>query len=105
MLGDPPAGRELPDQGAIELAAAVVEIFETGLTHFELRFLEAASQRPILTGQLLGIDEHPEALVETERRGGGIALLGEVGLGHRGQAQVVESVDGLFSQHAVSSCW
>ena len=60
MLGDPAAGGELADQGAIQLAPAVVEILETGLTHFEFGFFEAAAQGPILARELLGIDEHAE---------------------------------------------
>src|SRR5690606_25735756 len=66
MLGDPAAGGELADQRAIQLAPAVVEILETGLTQFELGFFEPAPQGPGLARQGLGIDEYAEALVETE---------------------------------------
>ena len=79
VLGDPTAAGELADQRAIQFAPAVVEIFETGLTHLEFGFFEASAQGPILARELLGVDEHAEAFVETQRRGGRIALLGEVG--------------------------
>ena len=73
----------MPDHGPIEFLATVIEIFETRLTQSEFGFLEPACERAILAGELLGIDEHTQALVETERRARGIALLGEVGISNR----------------------
>src|SRR5262249_3944683 len=86
IIGNPPAGRELPDQGAIEFAAAVIEILETRITQTQLRFFEATGERAVLARELLCIDEHAEPLIETERRDGGVALLREVGVGDRAEA-------------------
>lgn len=86
MLGDPAAGRELPDHRAIQFAAAtVVEILETRLAQAEFGFLEPPRERAMLSRELLGIDEHAQTLVETERRDGGVALLREVGVGNRAE--------------------
>ena len=75
MLGDPAAGRQLPDHRPIQFPPAVVEIFQTRVAQSELGLLEPARERAILAGELLGIDEHAQALVETERGARGIALL------------------------------
>jgi hypothetical protein len=86
MLGDPAAGRELPDHGAIQFAAAtVVEILETRVAQAEFGVLEPARERAILSRELLGIDEYAQALVATEGRDRGIALLREVGVGNRAE--------------------
>jgi hypothetical protein len=66
----------------------------------EFRLLEPARQRTIVAGELLGVDQHAEALVETERRGRGIALLREVGVGDRAESETAESFDGMFSPYA-----
>ena len=102
MLGDPAARGELTHQRAIQLAPTVVEILKTGLTHFQLRFFEPALQRPILTREVLGIDEHAEALIEAEGRDRRIALLGEVDVGHRAEPEMMKAFDRLFSQHAAA---
>ncbi len=57
MLGHPAAHRKLPDEGAIELAATVLEILETRLAQSELRFLQPTCERAILARELLGYPE------------------------------------------------
>ena len=66
----------------------------------QLGLFQAPLQRPILARELFGIDEDAEPLIETERCRGGIALLREIGIGHRGQAEVMQAFNGLFTQQA-----
>jgi hypothetical protein len=105
MLGDPAVGGELADQRPIEFPAAVVEIFETSVTQFEFGFLEPAAQRAILARELLGIDEDAEALIETERRGRGIALLRRDRRRPWLRAGDDEGVRSFVQSACGSSCW
>src|SRR5262249_16053097 len=65
MIDDPSAGGELPNEGAIEFASAVIKVLETGLAEPQLRFFESTRERAIVARQLLGVDQHPEAFIET----------------------------------------
>ena len=90
--------RELADERAVEAAArAVVEVFETGLRHPQLRLLQAARERAVVAIQVLGIDEHAEALVEAEGRQRRVLVLREIGVGHGAEAQVAQPVEGRRS--------
>ena len=94
MLGDPAAGGELADERAFEPAARTrVEVLETGLRDAQLGLFQPAGQRAIVAKEMLGIDEHAEALVETERGGGRVLVLGQIRVGHRPQAQGAEPVE------------
>ena len=66
MFDDPSTRRELAHQRPIQLPAAVIDVFDTRVTHFEFGFGEATAERPILSSELLGIDEHAEPLIKTE---------------------------------------
>ena len=71
----------------------------------EFGLLEPARERAIVAGELLGIDEHAEALVETERGGRGIALLGEVGVGNRAEPETCGVGRRSVQSACGSSCW
>jgi hypothetical protein len=60
--------------------------------HPEFGLLQAARERPVVAKQVLGIDEHAEALVKSERRPRRVLLLREIGVGHGAEAQVPEAV-------------
>ena len=105
MLDNPASDGELPDHGAIQAASrGVVEIFETRVRNAQLRLLQSPRQRAIVAKELLGVDEHAEALVEGEGRHRRILVLRDVGVGHGAQAQRAESVAG-HRHHEGSPSW
>ena len=76
VLGDPAAGGELADLGAIELAAGgVVEVLQAGLGEAQLGLAQIAHQALVLAPQPLGLDQQREALIEAEPGDVGLAAL------------------------------
>ena len=67
VLLDPAAGRELADLGAVELSLRrVVDVLDAGLAEAELGLSQPAREAAVVAEELLGVDEHGEALVEAE---------------------------------------
>jgi hypothetical protein len=100
VLGDPAAGGELADDGLVELPAGrVVDGLDAGLRQFELGFLEGPGQALVLPGEPLGVDEQPKPLIEAEGGELGVLLLLGPGLGHGGQLEGVELVEGRGGEH------
>lgn len=105
MLADPATRGELSHHTAVQTAARPgVEILETGLRDTQARLLHAARQRAIVPKEVLGIDEHAEALVKAEALDGGIVLLREIGIGERAEAQAAEAIEG-GRDHEGSPSW
>lgn len=105
MLDNPAPDGELPDHGAIQpTSRGVIEIFEARVRDAELRFLESSRQRAVVAEELLGVDEHAEALVKGEARGRRVVMPRDVGVGHGAEAQRSESVTG-HHHHEGSPSW
>ena len=72
----------MPDERAIEAPSGrVIEVFETRLRHPQLCFFQAARERAVVAKEVFGIDEHAEALVETETGERRVLLVREIRVG------------------------
>ena len=98
MFGDPVASGELADERPIQLTPGrIVEIFQARLGNAQLGLGQATGELPIVARQVLGINEHPDTLVETERADRGVLQLPAVGVGHGAETQGAEAVEGRFN--------
>jgi hypothetical protein len=77
----------------------IVDGLETGLRELELGLLEGAGETLALPREPLGIDEEAKPLVETQGVELSGALLLGPGLGHGGELEPVELVEGRSRQH------
>ena len=67
-----------------------------------MRLFQATSEAPIVTAQILCIDEQAKALAEGQRGHVGRLLLFELGIGHNEQAHGLELFEGGFVEHGDS---
>jgi hypothetical protein len=76
-------------------------------THaWAMRSLASLSrQLAVVAQELLGIDDHRQALIEAERSELGVVALGEVGVGHGAEAHGAQPLYGGVRVHAVAPCW
>jgi len=88
VLVDPATGRELTDQRANRASGHCSPGLDAGVREAQFRLFEATPERAPIAGELLGVDEHAEAFVETEGGRGGIALLREIGIANRADLHI-----------------
>jgi hypothetical protein len=76
---DPVAGGEACELRAVKAGArTIIEILDHRITVFELRELQEARHAPILSMQLLAVEQEREPLLEREALRGGVRhLLGQ----------------------------
>jgi hypothetical protein len=68
-------------------------------------FAQAAGEPLVLVAGRLAIDEQPEPVLAAELAGiGGVLQLDE-GVGHGGEAEHTQALDGRVDQHRTSSQW
>jgi len=100
LVMDPLTTGELGDLGALEpTGVTVVDVFYTGGGDAQPGGSEQAAQAAVVAGEEFAIEQQREALVEGELMGLGLGELLLEGLGHAGQAQGVQPVEGLLCQH------
>jgi hypothetical protein len=100
MLLHPAAGGELADDRLVQLASGgVVDVLHARLAHLELGIGEEPGQAAVLAGDVFGVDEQAEPLVEGEGAEVGRGLLFGPGLGHGMQGERLELDPRGFGEH------
>ena len=100
MFADPGRQGELAAHGFVDSARWVgLDVFDARTSDAEAGVLEQPCESAIVAGEVLGIHEHGEALVETEVLRLGIFLLDEPSIGHRCETECVKFVESWVMQH------
>jgi hypothetical protein len=91
VIADPLTGGELTKQSAINASRRRgVDVFDACAGDSKLRIFQSSRKAPVVASEVLGVDEHGEALVEGEGACCGVTLLGLPGFRHRAQTQRVK---------------
>ena len=99
VVADPLAAGEAQDEGSLQSSrASEVEVLNGGLK-MELGHLEEPGEAPVVAEGDLPFQEEGQTVVEGEALDVGHAHLFFQGLGHAGEAELVELVEGLVRQH------
>ena len=103
MVADPLAGRKLEKEGTVEAAVgAEIDVLDDGRLA-QPGLTQAAGEPLVLAAGRLAIDEQPEPILATEFAGiGGVVQL-KKGVGHGGEAERAQALDGGMDQHRISS--
>src|SRR5258707_15890660 len=103
MFADPFTARELEEESPVETAVgAEVDVLDDGRLA-QPGLTQAAGEPLVLAAGRLAIDEQPEPILATQVAGiGGIVQL-EKGIGHGGEAERAQALDGGMDQHRISS--
>ncbi len=103
MVADPLAGRKLEKEGTVEAAVgAEIDLLDDGRLA-QPGLTQAAGEPLFLAAGRLAIDEQPEPILATEVAGiGGVVQL-KKGIGHGGEAERAQALDGGMDQHRISS--
>jgi hypothetical protein len=103
MVADPLTGRKLEKEGTVEAAVGTeIDVLDDGRLA-QPGLTQAAGEPLVLAAGRLAIDEQPEPILATEFAGiGGIVQL-EKGIGHGGEAERAQALDGGMDQHRISS--
>jgi hypothetical protein len=78
---------------------ACLDVFDARFGQSQVSLSETILEPAIVAGDVLDLDEQPEALVEAEVGDAGIRALLLPGRGHRAKTHGVEFVQGGFSHH------
>jgi len=102
VLTDPLTRGEAEDERAVEAAGrAEVEVLDAG-GHVELGDLEKPGEAAVVAEGDLALEQKSESVLEGEGVEIGHEELLLEGLGHPGEAELVEAIEGLVSQHGGS---
>jgi hypothetical protein len=103
MVADPLAGRKLEKEGTVEAAVGTeIDVLDDGRLA-QPGLTQAAGEPLVLAAGRLAIDEQPEPILATEFAGIGGILQLEKGIGHGGEAERAQALDGRMDQHRISS--
>src|SRR5215472_14423916 len=103
MLTDPLAGRQLEKEATVEAAVgAKVNVLDNRRLA-QPGLAQTAGKPLVLAAGRLAIDEQAEPILATEFAGIGGVLQLEKGIGHSGEAERTQALDGGVDQHRISS--
>ena len=103
MVADPLAGRKLEEESTVEAAVgAEIDVLDDGRLA-QPGLTQAAGEPLVLAAGRLAIDEQPEPILATEFAGIGSVVQLEKGIGHGGEAERAQALDGRMDQHRISS--
>ena len=97
MGANPVASQETGNLRAVQSTRLpVVDVFGAGVL-LEARQLQQAGQAAIVAAGAFVIDEQAQTFVKGEFAAGGLLQLSGIGLGHAGQLEPAQRVEGVFN--------
>ena len=99
VIADPLTAGEPQHERALQTAGRPeVDVFDRG-REVELGYLQEPREAPVVTDRDLPLEQEGQAVLEGEALDVGHSELLLEGVGHAGEAQLVELVEGLLGQH------
>ena len=99
MVGDPLAGGQLMDQGAVQVAGCFqVQVFEAGL-EFQLSGPQSGREATVLALTDFPVEEQPQAFQEAQPVALRLLFLVLQGVQHAAELQGAQVIEGGMGQH------